>query len=43
MVDTGVRAELQNSIRQAQDQIFEMQDMINKLPQVAERKQLEEM
>jgi len=44
MVDTGIRAELQNCIRQAQDQLTKMGPIISKMAQQQpEAKQLEKI
>ncbi|KKM10548.1 hypothetical protein SY88_12775 [Clostridiales bacterium PH28_bin88] len=43
MVDTSVQAELQNSIRQAQDQLMKMGQMIKQLPQSSQAQQLDTM
>lgn len=44
MVDTGIKAELQNCIRNAQDCMMEMGMMLDKLPaQGSEKKRLKDL
>ncbi|MGI9950727.1 hypothetical protein V3F56_00005 [Moorellaceae bacterium AZ2] len=43
MVDTSVQAELQNCIRQAQDQLMKMGEVIHAMPSNPQKQQLESM